>query len=47
MGYKMLFGDTLPRMQEAVSLYDQFAFERVEAYSDDPTPGAIYLRLVL
>ncbi len=47
MGYKMLYGDTLPRMHEAVSLYDQFAFERVEAYSDDPTPGAIYLRLVL
>ena len=47
MGYTTLFGDTLPRMREAVSLYDQFAFERVEAYSDDPTPGAIYLRLVL
>jgi GNAT superfamily N-acetyltransferase len=47
MGYRTLFGDTLPRMHEAVSLYDQFAFERVEAYSDDPTPGAIYLRLVL
>ncbi len=47
MGYKTLFGDTLPGMHEAVNLYDQFAFERVEAYSDDPTPGAIYLRLVL
>jgi GNAT superfamily N-acetyltransferase len=47
VGYKTLFGDTLPGMHEAVHLYDQFAFERVEAYSDDPTPGAIYLRLVL
>ncbi len=47
LGYQTLFGDTLPGMQEALSLYGQFAFERVEAYSDDPTPGAIYLRLVL
>ncbi len=47
LGYQTLFGDTLPGMQEALSLYRQFAFERVEAYSDDPTPEAIYLRLVL
>lgn len=47
MGYKTMFGDTLPEMLEAVKLYDQFGFARVEAYSAEPTPGAIYLRLVL
>jgi GNAT superfamily N-acetyltransferase len=47
MGYKTMYGDTLPTMREAVNLYDQFAFERVAAYSSDPTPEAIYLRLEL
>ncbi len=47
MGYRMMYGDTLPGMAEALKLYDQFGFARVEAYSPQPTPGAIYLRLVL
>jgi GNAT superfamily N-acetyltransferase len=47
MGYKTMYADTLPTLQEAARLYEQFAFERVEAYSSDPTPGAIYLKLVL
>ena len=47
IGYRTMYGDTLPTLREAVNLYEQFAFERVEAYSPDPTPGAIYLRLTL
>jgi GNAT superfamily N-acetyltransferase len=47
IGYQTMYGDTLPSLREAVQLYEQFAFERVEAYSADPTPGAIYLRLEL
>ncbi len=47
IGYRTIYGDTLPTLREAVNLYEQFAFERVEAYSPDPTPGAIYLRLAL
>jgi len=47
LGYKTVYADTLPTLLEAARLYEQFAFERVEAYSADPTPGAIYLRLAL
>ena len=42
--YDCLYADTLPSMMEALSLYRRAGFERVEAYSNTPTPGAIYLR---
>ncbi len=45
--YDCLYGDTLPVMMEALSLYERFGFERVEAYSETPTSGAIYLKLKL
>ncbi len=44
MGYERLYADTLPVMSEALSLYERAGFERVEAYSSAPTPGAIYLK---
>ncbi len=44
MGYERLYADTLPVMSEALSLYQRAGFERVEAYSSAPTPGAIYLK---
>lgn len=47
IGYSVMYGDTLPSMHEAAGLYENIGFERVDAYSDNPTPGAIYLRLVL
>ena len=43
--YECLYADTLPSMMEALSLYQRIGFERVEAYSKTPTPGAIYLKL--
>jgi ribosomal protein S18 acetylase RimI-like enzyme len=46
-GYSEMYCDTLPDMQEAAKLYDSSGFTRVEPYSDRPTPGAIYFRLVL
>jgi putative acetyltransferase len=46
-GYKTMFADTLPTLHEAARLYKTFAFETVDAYSPDPTPGAIYMRLAL
>jgi putative acetyltransferase len=46
-GCKVMYCDTLPTMGEAARLYESLGFERVEAYSEHPTPGAIYLRLVL
>jgi GNAT superfamily N-acetyltransferase len=44
IGYERLYADTLPQMLEAVSLYERAGFERIDAYSDTPTPGAIYLK---
>ncbi len=45
--YDCLYADTLPSMLEALALYQRVGFERVEAYSNTPTPDAIYLRLKL
>lgn len=45
--YDCLYADTLPSMIEALSLYQRAGFERVEAYSNTPTSGAIYLKLNL
>ncbi len=45
--YQYLYADTLPIMMDALKLYERLGFERVEAYSVSPTPGAIYLRLQL
>jgi putative acetyltransferase len=45
--YECLYADTLPSMMEALSLYQRGGFERVEAYSNTPTPGAIYMKLKL
>jgi putative acetyltransferase len=47
MGYQTMYVDTLSTMHEAARLYQGFAFQRVEAYSPNPTPGAIYFRRVL
>jgi putative acetyltransferase len=47
IGYETLYADTLPSMTDALSLYARLGFERVEAYANEPTPGAVYLRLNL
>ena len=46
-GYRQLVCDTMPVMADALAMYQRMGFERTEAYSDHPTPGAIFLRLVL
>jgi putative acetyltransferase len=46
-GYSRMLADTLPRMEAALRLYEQFGFTRIEPYSPTPTPGAIYLQLNL
>jgi putative acetyltransferase len=45
--YEWLYADTLPSMKEALRLYAGMGFEHAEAYSNAPTPGAIYLKLRL
>ena len=47
MQYQCLYCDTLPSMMEALKLYQSLGFERIEAYSKTPTPGAIYLKRML
>jgi GNAT superfamily N-acetyltransferase len=46
-GYRELYGDTLASMASALDFYRSRGFVEVGLYSDDPTPGAIYLRLTL
>ena len=45
--YQWLYADTLPNMTDALKLYERFGFARTGAYSNTPTPGAIYLKLGL
>jgi len=47
IGYETLYADTLPIMTEALSLYERMGFENVDAYANNPTPNAIFLRLNL
>lgn len=46
-GYREMVGDTMPVMERALEMYARMGFERTGAYTDEPTPGAIYLRLKL
>jgi GNAT superfamily N-acetyltransferase len=47
MGYRTMYGDSLPSMIEAQTLYRTYGFRQVGPYSAAPTPGAIYLELLL
>jgi GNAT superfamily N-acetyltransferase len=47
MGYRELVGDTIPQMAVALAMYDRAGFERTGPYAETPTPGAIYLRLMV
>lgn len=46
-GYREMIGDTMPVMTKALEMYDRRGFERTGPYGSEPTPGAVYLRLVL
>jgi GNAT superfamily N-acetyltransferase len=46
-GYREIVCDTMPAMADALAMYERAGFERTAAYSDHPTPGAIFLRLAL
>jgi len=47
IGYETLYADTLPIMTDALNLYARMGFENTGAYTVDPTPGAIFLKLRL
>jgi putative acetyltransferase len=46
-GYRDLYADTLPGMTSALDLYRRMGLVEVRPYSDNPTPGAVYLHLRL
>jgi GNAT superfamily N-acetyltransferase len=46
-GYREMIADTMPVMAQALEMYGRRGFERTGPYGGEPTPGAVYLRLVL
>ena len=46
-GYRQLVCDTMPEMADALAMYQRAGFQRTDPYSGLPTPGAIFLRMVL
>ncbi len=46
-GYGELVGDTMPEMRDALKLYERMGFERAEPYNEQPTKGAIFIRIKL
>jgi carbonic anhydrase len=46
-GCEQLLLDTLPKMASAIALYGALGFARRDAYSSQPTPGALFFELRL
>lgn len=46
-GYRCMRLDTVPRMKEAIRLYESLGFHDIAAYRPNPIPGARYLELTL
>ena len=48
IGYERMRLDTLPpKMNDAIKLYRSFGFKEIEAYYDNPVPGAKFMELSL
>ena len=47
IGYTALLLDTLPFLQNAISLYRQYGFYEIPRYNDSPLDSSIYMRLDL
>jgi putative acetyltransferase len=41
--YTIMRLDTLEKLQPAIRLYEQFGFERINAYYHNPLPGVVYM----
>ncbi len=47
IGYRFIYLDTLPFLQDAVSLYKNLGFETIGRYNDNPIEDSIFMRLRL
>lgn len=47
MSYREMVGDTMPVMAHALDMYRRMGFEQTGPYAENPTPGAIFIRLKL
>jgi putative acetyltransferase len=47
LGYERMYADTLPAMSSALAMYKEMGFVEVGPYSENPTPGAIFLQFAL
>ena len=43
LGYSEMKLDTLPRMQAAIRLYEDFGFVRIPAYYETPLEGTVFM----
>jgi carbonic anhydrase len=47
IGYHHILLDTLPKMEEALRLYESFGFRETWPYTNNPQPGVLFLSLEL
>lgn len=47
IGYKHIRLDTFPFMKEAIAMYENYGFYKIEKYNDNPAPTAIFMQLDL
>lgn len=45
IGYKVMFLDTLPFLQEAIALYKKVGFYEIQSYNNSPLDISIYMKL--